>query len=58
MDFKSKWLFPDLLIYVDIWDVFDMSPTEVGRLALDRDCFRRGVKEATSNRMSGQTIHP
>lgn len=26
-----------------MWDVFDMSPTEVGRLALNRDCFRCAV---------------
>lgn len=49
---QVKWIssqndyFPDLLIYIDIWGVFDMSPTEVGRLALDRDCFRCAVKDA------------
>jgi len=33
----------------DIWDVFDMSPTEVRRLAIDRDCFSCVVKDVTPN---------
>lgn len=32
-----------------IRDVFDMSLTEVGRWALDRDCFRCAVKDVTTN---------
>ena len=36
----------------DIWDVFDMSLTEVGRLALVRDCFSCAVKDVTSNGIS------
>ena len=35
-----------------IRDVFDMSLTEVGRLALDRDYFRCAVKDVTSNGIS------
>ena len=31
----------------DIQDVFDMSLTEVGRLAIDRDSFCCAVKDAT-----------
>ena len=33
-------------------DVFDMSLTEVGRLALVRDCFSCAVKDVTSNGIS------
>ena len=32
----------------DIQDVFDMSLTEVSRLATDRNCFRCAVKDVTS----------
>ena len=32
----------------DIQDVFDMSLTEVGRLATDRNRFRCAVKDVTS----------
>ena len=32
----------------DIQDIFDMPLTEVGRLAIDRKCFRCAVKDATS----------
>ena len=32
----------------DIRDVFDMSLTEAGRLATDRNCFRCAVKDVTS----------
>ena len=32
----------------DIHDVFDMSLTEAGRLATDRNCFRCAVKDVTS----------
>ena len=32
----------------DIQDVFDMSLTEAGRLATDRNCFRCAVKDVTS----------
>ena len=32
----------------DIQDVFDMSLTEVGRLATDRNCFRCAVKDVMS----------
>ena len=32
----------------DIKDVFDMSLTEAGRLATDRNCFRCVVKDVTS----------
>ena len=33
-------------------DVFDMLLTEVGRLALVRDCFSCAVKDVTSNGIS------
>ena len=32
----------------DIQDIFDMSLTEVGRLATDRNCFRCAIKDVTS----------
>jgi len=32
----------------DIKDVFDMSLTEAGTLATDRNCFRCAVKDVTS----------
>ena len=32
----------------DIQDGFDMSLTEAGRLASDRNCFRCAVKDVTS----------
>ena len=32
----------------DMQDVFDMSLTEAGRLATDRNCFRCAVKDVTS----------
>ena len=34
----------------DVQDIFDMSVTEVGRLAIDRKCLRGVVKDATSYR--------
>ena len=34
----------------DVQDIFDMSVTEVGRLAIDRKCLRSVVKDATSYR--------
>ena len=33
-----------------VQDIFDMSVTEVGRLAIDRKCLRGVVKDATSYR--------
>ena len=35
--------------HIPVRDVFDMSLTEVGRLALVRDCFSCAVKDVTSN---------
>ena len=32
----------------EIQDVFDMSLTEAGRLATDKNCFRCAVKDVTS----------
>ena len=32
----------------DIHDVFDISLTEAGRLATDRNCFRCALKDVTS----------
>ena len=32
----------------EVRDDFDMSLAEVGRLVVDRNCFRRAVKGATS----------
>lgn len=34
----------------DVRDILDVSVTEVGRLAIDRNCFRRVVEDATSYR--------
>ena len=38
--------------HIPVRDVFDMSLTEVGRLALVRDCFSCAVKDVTSNGIS------
>ena len=35
--------------HIPVRDVFDMSLTKVGRLALVRDCFSCAVKDVTSN---------
>ena len=35
--------------HTPVRDVFDMSLTKVGRLALVRDCFSCAVKDVTSN---------
>ena len=38
--------------HTPVRDVFDMSLTKVGRLALVRDCFSCAVKDVTSNGIS------
>ena len=38
--------------HIPVRDVFHMSLTEVGRLALVRDCFSCAVKDVTSNGIS------
>ena len=45
----------------DVQDIFDMSVTEVGRLAIDRKCLRGVVKDATcpigiSSQQSNRTV--
>ena len=34
----------------DVRDILDVSVTEIGRLAIDRNCFRGVVEDATSYR--------
>ena len=38
--------------HIPVRDVFDMLLTEVGRLALVRNCFSGAVKDVTSNGIS------